>query len=154
MKLNHLFIPYLALLAFLLGGIVTSGGVTWYRTLSLPLWHPSEALITFIWAAIYALAAWSLLIVWNKTGHDKRHRVILGGFIGSLILNLLWSLAFFGAHQFGASVFLALLLGAFVLSLMALIYPRSKKAAILLLPYVAWVLFAAYLTAEVMGLNM
>lgn len=153
MKLNHLAIPYLAVLAFMFGGIVNSGGIAWYHTLVLPSWNPSVDIIAIIWAAIYVLAAWSLLIVWNTILRDKRFVWIMGGFVVSVLLNLVWSVVFFHLHFLGAAVWSALVLGVAVLLLMILIYPRSPKAALLLVPYTVWVFFAAYLNYVVMLLN-
>ncbi len=153
MKLNHLAIPYLAILAFIFGGILNSGGVVWYHTLTLPVWNPPAGIIALIWAVIYVLAAWSLLTVWNKTPHDKRFIWIMGGYALSTLINLAWSIIFFQLHLLGGAVWCALLLGVSVLALMALIYPRSQKASLLLLPYTVWVFFAAYLNYAVMMLN-
>lgn len=153
MKLNHLAIPYLAVLAFMFGGILNSGGIAWYQTLTLPAWNPSAGMIVFIWAVIYVLAAWSLLIVWNAIPRDKRFAWIMGGYVVSVLLNLIWSVVFFHLHLLGAAVGSALILGVAVLALMVLIYPRSPKASLLLLPYTIWVFFAAYLNYTVMLLN-
>ncbi len=153
MKLNHLFIPYLALLAFIFGGIFTSGGLHWYASLTLPPWHLSNALISLIWAVIYLLAAWSLLIVWNAPDRDARVRSIVIGFGLCTLLNLAWSITFFYFHSFPGSVTLALILGVSVAILSFLIYPRSMKAALMLVPYIVWVFFAAYLNYMVWALN-
>lgn len=153
MKLNHLAIPYVATLAFMFGGILNSGGVAWYHTLVLPAWNPSAGVIAFIWAVIYVLAAWSLLILWNKTTHDTRFRWIMGGFALSTLVNLAWSIVFFHLHLFVAAVWCALLLGVLTFGLAMLIYPKSSKAALLLAPYIVWVFFATYLNYAVALLN-
>lgn len=153
MKLNYLAIPYLAVLAFMFSGIVNSGGIAWYRTLSLPAWNPPAGIIALIWAVIYILATWSLLIVWNNIPHDKRFTWIMGGYGLSTVINLAWSVFFFHLHLLGTAVWCAGILGISVIALMVLIYPRSHKAALLLLPYTIWVFFAAYLNYVVMTLN-
>jgi translocator protein len=153
MKLNHLFIPYLALLAFIFGGILISGGLDWYATLVLPPWHVSNRIISLIWAIIYIAAAWSLLIVWNAPVRDAKVRTIVLGFGICTFLNLVWSIVFFYLHSFVGSIIIALMLGISVVALATLTYPRSKKAALLLTPYIAWVFFAAYLNYVVFMLN-
>lgn len=153
MKLNHLAIPYLAALAFMFGGILNSGGVAWYHTLVLPAWNPSAGVIAFIWALIYVFAAWSLLIIWNKTSHDKHFWWIMVGFALSTLVNLAWSIIFFHLHMLVLTVWCALLLGILTLGLAVLIYPKSPKAALLLAPYIIWVFFAAYLNYAVALLN-
>lgn len=153
MKLNHLLIPYIALLAFLFGGMVISTGVPWYETLVLPAWHPTAPVIAFVWALIYLCAAWSFLIIWNTTKHDHELKLIIGTFTVLLLVNLGWAIVFFFLHSFLGSVWFALLLGFSVLVLIALILRRSEKAAFLLAPYALWVFFAAYLNYVVMMLN-
>lgn len=153
MKLNHLLIPYLAILAFMFGGIINSGGIAWYHTLTLPAWNPPAGIIALIWAIIYTFAAWSLLIVWNKTQHDTRFSWSIGGFVATTLVNLVWSLVFFQFHQLMLATWCALLLGLLTLVLIALVYPRSPKAALLLVPYMAWIFFATYLTYVVSTLN-
>lgn len=153
MKVNHLFIPYLALLAFMFGSILISGGLEWYEALTLPPWNPPSGVIALIWAIIYVCAAWSLLIVWNTAAHDARFGWIMGGFGFSTLVNLLWSVLFFHFHLFEQSVWCSLVLGILVLALAMLIYPHSRRAAFLLLPYIAWVFFATYLTNVVGALN-
>lgn len=153
MKLNYLAIPYLATLAFMFGGIINSGGIAWYETLRLPAWNPPSLAIAVIWGVIYLFAAWSLLIVWNRTPRDARFPWLMAGFAVSTAINLAWSVIFFQFHLLSLSVWAALLLGTLVLALAAAIYPHSPKAALLLAPYILWVYFAAYLNYVVAGLN-
>ncbi|MBY0110440.1 tryptophan-rich sensory protein [Patescibacteria group bacterium] len=153
MKINHLLIPYLALLIVIFGSVITGGGVAWYQTLALPVWHPSETLIGAIWIAIYIGAAWSLLVVWNTMPRDARFKWIMGGFTLSTLINLVWSVVFFHLHVLPAAVWCAVVLGISMLGLIALIFPKSKKAALLLLPYTVWVFYAAYLNYTVYLLN-
>lgn len=153
MKLNHLVILYCALLIFLIGGSAASIGIPWYTALTLPLWHPSFGMIAFIWAVIYALSAWSLLIIWNTTKHDRLFLWIMDGFAFVTLLNLVWCVFFFWHHAFIASIGTALLLGGSMLLLMTLVARRSLKATLLLVPYTLWVFFAAYIIYVVMLLN-
>ncbi len=153
LQINHFLIPYLALLAFIFGGVISSNGVLWYETLTQPSWSPSTDAIAFIWAALYGCAAWATLILWNTTHRDAHFRNIVGVFIVTVLINLIWSASFFIFHQLSSSLWWALALGASSLVLISMVYGRSKKAALLLLPYVVWVFFAAYLTHTVALLN-
>ncbi|TAL57523.1 MAG: hypothetical protein EPN84_13625 [Legionella sp.] len=109
--------------------------------------------MAFIWAVIYVLAAWALLIIWNKTPHDTRFRWIMGGFALSTLVNFAWSIIFFHFHLLVPAIGCALLLGVLTLWVAILTYPRSPKAAFLLAPYIVWVFFAAYLNYAVAVLN-
>lgn len=153
LKLNHFFIPYLALLAFFFASVISVSGVVWYESLSAPLWNPRTEVIALIWAVIYACVAWSALIIWNMTHRDAWFHRTVAMFVFVTIINILWGISFFALHQLSSSVWFAFVLGIAVLVLIALCVQRSVKAAFLLLPYAAWIFFAAYLTQAVAFLN-
>jgi|CXWL01.1.fsa_nt_gi tryptophan-rich sensory protein len=153
LKINHFLIPYLVLLVFIFGGVISSNGVVWYESLQLPSWGPSTALTALIWAVVYTGVAWAVLVLWNTTVRDVYFGKIVGVFVVTILVNLIWSASFFFFHQLSSSLWWALLLGACALVLVTMIVLRSKKAALLLLPYTAWVFFAAYLTHTVALLN-
>jgi translocator protein len=144
MKVNHFLIPYLAALVFIFGSIAGSEGVAWYQSLVLPSWAPSEGLIAFIWALIYVCISYAALIIWNQDHRDRRFKAAMVLFALSGAANLLWSVVFFALHDFLASAAAALVLAAFLVSISVLYWKRSKKAALLILPFIVWVLFAAY----------
>lgn len=153
MKLNHLAIPYLAIFVFIFGGILTNEGVAWYYSLSLPVWNPPTALVAVIWAIIYFCAAASLLLIWNTLPRNSRFNWLLGGFVFSTVLNAIWSILFFHFHLILAAVVCAVMLEISVLALICLTYTVSRKAALLLIPYTLWVLFAIGLQYAVLVLN-
>ncbi len=136
------------------GGILNSGGIDWYASLVLPSWSPPNILIALIWAIIYVCATASLLIVWNKTPHDARFRTIVVGYGVVTLINFLWSILFFDLHMLVWSVVCSVVLAVALGVLAKLIEPRSRVAALLLLPYIVWVLFAFRLTASVTALNL
>lgn len=152
-KLNHYLIPYLAALFFMFGGILGSGSLSWYRSLTLPSYHPGEGFVALIWAVIYVCAAWAVMIVWNMPHRDTRFSLTVAGILVSTLLNVLWSVLFFHAHLFLWSTITAVLLGVSVIVLAVLVCPRSKSAALLFVPYIIWVFFAAYLNYATMLLN-
>jgi benzodiazapine receptor len=152
-KLNHLLIPAAVASVALLGSAFTRGGMSWYRTLKLPTWTPPGSTIGLVWTTIFALAAVSLLLVFNG-GHAAqalRSNVLVA--LLNAALNVLWSLLFFSFHRIGAATVEAALLGATVIWLMVLVWPVSRLASLLLAPYAAWVAFATYLAYSVWRLN-
>ncbi len=154
MKLNHLLIPYLALLGFVFGGFISSMGVPWYETLKLPSGHPTLPLIALIWAVIFICAAWSMLYIWNKIPRGKEQHELIMIFLIIVVANLLWSVTFFLFHLIGWSVWIATLisLAAFLLSAL-LLHRHSVEAGLLMLPYAVWVAYAAFLTNQVALMN-
>lgn len=153
MKLNYIIIPLVTFLTALLGSLLTSGGMNWYKTIGKPSWTPDGSLIGTVWTIIFILATISALIVFNKIPHDSRFKWIIAIFILNAVLNVLWSFLFFNQHLLGPAIFEAGLLGLSVLALIISIWPGSHLAASLLIPYAAWVFFATFLTYKVWSLN-
>ncbi|MBI4813155.1 MAG: tryptophan-rich sensory protein, partial [Methanobacterium sp.] len=79
---------------------------TWYVTLAKPSWTPPNDWFGPIWTTIYILIGIALFLVWRQ-GLDRRDvRFTIGIFAVQLVLNVLWSLVFFGLHS---------ILGGFIL---------------------------------------
>jgi tryptophan-rich sensory protein len=140
--------------AGLIGSIFTASAIpVWYASLVKPYFTPPNWLFAPAWLTLYLLMAISAFIVW-RTGLDKRQvSVALGIFVLQLVLNVLWSLAFFGLHSllFGVIVILALWLA--ILLTIVRFFPISRAAGALLLPYIGWVTFAAILNISIWLLN-
>jgi len=153
MKLNYVIIPLITLGVSWLGGRLTSGGMNWYQTIKLPAWTPPGSVIGFAWTTIFILSTISALIVWNRVSHQGRFWWIIIIFLINAGLNLGWSWLFFNQHLIGPAVWEAGLLGLSVVVLIILIWPFSRLAAWLLVPYGGWVIFATYLTYLIWALN-
>ena len=153
MKIGYIVIPFVVVAVALLGSVLTFMGMGWYKTISLPSWTPSGVFISVVWTVIFILSMISALTVWNKLPRDNRFKWIEAVFIINAILNVAWTLLFFKLHLLGVSVWEAGFLGTSVVALMVLIWPKSRLAALLLVPYVLWVSFATYLTYAVWVLN-
>ncbi len=153
MRLNYVIIPLVAFLTALLGSLLTSRAMDWYKSIAKPSWTPPGSIIGAVWTILFILGAISALIVWNGLPHDTHFKWIIAVFIINAILNVGWSWLFFGQHVLGLAIFEAGLLGLSVLALIILIWPGSRLAASLLIPYAAWVCFATFLTYKVWSLN-
>jgi len=153
MKLHYVIIPLITLLTATLGGNVTTKGMEWYKTINLPPWTPPGSLIGIVWSIIFILATVSAIIFWNKSPRNSRFLIIILIFLINAVLNFGWSYLFFGLHKLNLAILESALLGASVFVLIFLIWPVSRLASILLLPYGFWVSFATYLTYAVSSLN-
>ena len=153
MKLNYAVIPLIVLATAVIGGMITSRGMAWYKTIKKPLWTPPGAVIGVVWTFIFILSTLSALIVWNFIPHGTRFWVIIVLFLLNALANIFWTYLFFGTHHMYAAIWEALFLEVTVLCLIELTKAVSAGAAFLLLPYAAWVLFASYLTYRVWALN-
>lgn len=151
--LPYILIPLAVIITSFVGSKITSIGMDWYKTITIPSWTPPGFVIGIIWTVIFILTTISAIIYWNKVPIGNVFYWILGFFIVNLLLNVLWSLLFFGLHYLGLAIIEALVLDLSVIVIMVLLYPFSKLAAFLLLPYAVWTAFASYLTYSVWFLN-
>jgi tryptophan-rich sensory protein len=92
-------------------------------------------------------------LVWQKGLKRKAVRNALAIFIVQLILNTLWSFIFFGQHNPGAAFIEIIILWIAIFATIVSFYKISKPAAYLLVPYILWVSFAAFLNYTLWTIN-
>jgi len=155
LKRNYLLIPLITILVSYTGSIFTSMGINsgWYDLINKPSWTPPGSVIGIVWTIIFILSTISALIVWNKLEKDKRFWRIIYLFVINAGLNVFWSFLFFAQGLMGLAMIEAALLGISVYILIYLIWPESKLAASLLIPYALWVSFATFLNYSIWILN-
>jgi len=156
-KPNYILIPLFTFMVSYCGSLFTSSGMEWYATINKPTWTPPGMVIGMVWTAIFILATISALRVWNKkyTKAERYNHIlwIMVLFMVNGILNIEWSFLFFYTHNIFAAFIEAVLLGLSVLALVFVIWPVSRLASALLIPYLGWVTFASYLTYIVYTMN-
>lgn len=152
LKPNHVVIPLITIATISVGSWITSAGMSWYKTINFPAFTPPGSFIGTVWTVLFILATISALIVWNKARGGRKNAIGFA-FVINALLNVTWSLLFFGLHLIGPAIYESALLGVSVLVLMILIWPVSKMASWLLAPYLAWVSFATFLTYSIWLLN-
>ena len=96
------------------------------------------------------LAAW---LVYDKGVRRSDVRRALFVFAAQLILNVLWSIMFFGAHQILGAFVIIVALWILILGAILRFLKISKAAAYLLVPYLLWVGFATVLNVSFYILN-
>lgn len=153
MKLNYIIIPIIMITISSLGVIFTNMGMNWYDNLIKPPLTLSGQIIGTVWTVIFILATTSALICWNSFPRGYRFKWIFIFFIANAVLNTLWSLLFFTLNFVFLSIFEMILLNATTIVLTILIWPKSRLAASLLIPYVIWVSFATFLAYGIFLLN-
>ena len=141
-----------ALFVALLGALMTDIG-PWYAALEKPPWQPPDYLFGPAWTTIFALTAIAGAMAWtaSETVAKKQNLIILFALNGTL--NVVWSLLFFRLRRPDLALWEVSLLWASIVLLIYACARRNKLAALLLVPYLAWVSFAAVLNAEVVRLN-
>ncbi len=142
----------LSLLAGAIGAAATFSSVnSWYPTLHKPDFNPPNAVFGPVWTALYLMMATAAWRVWRRHGPAARTALTLYGL--QLLLNLAWSLIFFGLHRIALALVEILALLALVAGTAASFWRRDRIAAALMIPYAAWVAFAATLNFAIWRLN-
>ncbi|HEU5041684.1 MAG TPA: TspO/MBR family protein [Gemmatimonadales bacterium] len=140
------------LAAALIGGLGSARSGEFYAQLDKPGWAPPGALFGPVWTALYLMIAVAGVLVLRRE-HDAGVRPAMRLYAGQLALNALWPWLFFVWRLGGVSLAEIVLLWV-VLLLTVLAFARIRRmAALLLLPYLGWVSFAAALTWAVWRRN-
>ena len=136
-----------------LGGLASVNGVdTWYQAAAKPAWTPPDAVFGPVWTVLYtgmAVAAWR---VWDRHGWSGARAALITYGV-QLALNCAWTPVFFGAQQVGAGLAVILSLDAAILATIIAFHRLDKAAAAILVPYLAWCLYATTLNAGILVLN-
>lgn len=156
MKKNNILILIASVvvcqLAGILGSFFTITSInSWYSLLNKPFFNPPNWIFGPVWTTLYLMMGISLyLIIINKS---KNKKLAYYFFTAQLILNSLWSIIFFGLKSpFFAFLEIIILWCAILLTIIKF-YKISKPASYLLMPYLAWVSFAAVLNLAIYFLN-
>ncbi len=138
--------------AGLIGSVFTFKAIpTWYAGLAKPGFSPPNWVFGPAWGTLYLLMAVAAFLVWRSSG-----RLAVGAlavFLVQLLLNLAWSIVFFGMRSPGGGVLVIIALWLAILATLLSFYRISVPAAWLLVPYILWVTFAAVLNIAVWLLN-
>ena len=144
--------PVCTFLAAAIGAAASVQAGAFYGQLVRPSWAPPGWLFGPVWSGLYLLMAISAWLVWRASSH-RGAAPTLGLYVAQLGANALWTWLFFVWNQ-GAWAFAeVLLLWALIALTVAAFRRHSRLAAALLLPYLAWVTFAAALNWATWRMN-
>ena len=135
--------------AALIGGLGVAGTPQEYQNLDQPSWAPPSWLFGPVWTVLYVMIAVSGWLVWRRTGWTAALTV----YAVQLVLNALWTPIFFGFGRYGLALVDIVLMWLLIGATVWLFRPVSRLAAVLLLPYWAWVTFATALNAAIWRMN-
>jgi tryptophan-rich sensory protein len=124
----------------------------WYERLAKPSWRPPNRLFAPVWTILYLMIAVSGWLVWREAGFAGA-ALPLAVYGLQLVLNAAWTPIFFGLHRPDLAFLNIVLVWLSIVATMLLFYPINAVAALLLLPYLAWVAFAAALNFAIWRLN-
>ena len=146
-------VPLLLLLGFTSARLAPSGAQNhWYQALAKPAATPPDWVFPVAWSLLYILMGLALAIVLNARGSRYRAPAIVL-FVVQLILNLAWTPLFFGLHKVWPAV--AVIAVLFVLATVTtVLFGRVRSlAGWMLVPYLAWLVYAGLLSYGVAVLN-
>ena len=145
--------PLVLLLGTLSGRASGSGyGNPWFDALEKPAFMPPGWAFAVAWTTLYVLLGVALAMLLYARGARWRGAAI-GLFLVQLLANYLWSPLFFALHQVGPALALIVVMITLTVVLIALLWQIRRLAALLLLPYLGWLCFAALLNASIDRLN-
>lgn len=126
---------------------------SWYSTLNKPSFNPPNWIFGPVWSTLYFMMGVSLYLVLTSKSKLKERRLGLVFFRVQLILNTLWSMVFFGLESPVFALLIIITLWFSIFMTIRYFYRVRKLAAVLLIPYLAWVTFASILNAAIFLLN-
>lgn len=145
-----LLLPFLVLVV---GGGLVIGWVArpgpWYLEIAKPGFTPPGWLFGPVWTMLYVMIAVAGWRTWRR----ERGGWAMQCWWSQLAFNFLWSPFFFMAHQIGAALAVALMMFAAILGFIVTSWRHDRTAAMLFLPYAAWVGFASFLNWTILTLN-
>lgn len=150
MKIKNLIISIL--IPLLVGGlsaILSSNGMEAYKLLDKPSLSPPGIVFPIVWTILFILMGISSYLVYVKKGNNKA----LTLYVIQLIVNFFWSIIFFALELRLLAFFVIIALIILVALMIKEFYKINKTSAYLQIPYLLWLLFAAYLNYSVYLLN-
>lgn len=153
MKINWKKLIIITIITFIVGSLFswfTMNNMDTFKELEKPINVPGF-LFPIVWSILYLLMSISFYRVLQSDDENKKPQVI--SYIVQLIINSLWSLIFFGFEAYLLAFIWIIILLISVIIMIINFYKIDKKAAYLNIPYVLWIIFAAYLNIGIYLLN-
>ncbi len=148
-----LFIAAGAALATAIAGGAVTRIDDWYRALDKSELNPPDWAFAPAWTLIYALAALSATLGWRDAKTQRDRSVLTVLFFINALLNIAWSAVFFTLRRPDWALAEVATLWISVAALGVFLARFSRPASLLMLPYLAWVSYAAWLNYKVVELN-
>lgn len=153
LKINWKKLIIFIVVTFVIGGFfsffINSRG--FYNSLDKPPLSPPGVLFPIVWSILYVLMGISLYLVSESNSMNKEQSYLI--YIVQLVVNSLWTLLFFGFGLQFLSFLWILLLIVLVVIMIINFYKANELAGLLQIPYLLWLLFAAYLNLAIFIIN-
>lgn len=141
------------LLGALSGWVSNSGyGNGWFDALEKPSFMPPGAAFGIVWPILYACLGVAAAMIHALPASDaKRKALIL--FYAQLVLNFLWSPIFFALHDMRTALIVIIVMIALAAGAAGQFFRLRAPAGYLMIPYLAWLVFATTLNTAILNLN-
>ena len=141
------------LLGGLSGWLSNSGyGNDWFAALQKPFFMPPGWAFGVVWPILYALLGISVALIVDEPPSERRRLALILFFL-QLALNFAWSPIFFAAHDIAMAKWVIFIMAAVAAAAARQFLKIRKSAGLLMIPYLAWLVFAATLNATIEALN-
>lgn len=145
-------VPAVMLLGFMSGQLGGTADSAWFLSLDKPAIFPPPATFGIAWTVLYAMMGCALALVCAAWGSKLRRWAIIA-FLIQLAINLAWSPIFFGREEIALALYVIIALDVAAIITTVLFFKVRKWAGLLMLPYLAWILFATLLNWQFLQLN-
>ena len=140
--------------AGLIGSLFTMSAIDgWYRTINKPSFNPPDFVFGPVWTTLYAMMGIASYLIWRKGIRRPEVRLALILYAGQLVLNAWWSIVFFGFQSPEGALIVIVALWLMIVATIVAFARVLALAAWLLVPYLLWCSFAAYLNYSIWLLN-
>lgn len=145
--------PAILLLGWVSGWVSNSGfGNPWFDALKKPFFMPPGWAFGAAWTILYVLMGIAVAMVLALPPSPRRRLALILFFI-QLAMNLAWSPLFFGLHQISAAKYLIFVMTVVAAAAAGQFYRLKSPAGLILVPYLAWLIFATVLNSTIGTLN-
>ena len=152
-KLAIVTVVAIELLGGLSGWLSNSGyGNAWFDALEKPFFMPPGAAFGIVWPILYALLGVALAMILAEPP-SPRKRTALALFFVQLALNFAWSPIFFAGHDIRLAKYVIFIMAVVAGGAAGQFYRLRRPAGLLMIPYLAWLIFAAILNSTIDTLN-
>lgn len=125
----------------------------WYQDLQKPIIAPPNWVFGPVWTTLYILMGLASYLVFQN-GVNKKNLYALKLYLLQLLLNLLWSIVFFGINSIAGALAVIIILWIIIFLTIKQFRRFNRNASFLLWPYIAWVSFASVLNLLILLLNL
>jgi tryptophan-rich sensory protein len=152
-KIAIVTVVAIEVLGGLSGWLSNSGyGNGWFDTLEKPSFMPPGPVFGVVWPILYALLGIALAMILAEPASERRRTALILFFV-QLALNFAWSPVFFAGHDIVLAKVVIFAMAAIAAAAAGQFFQIRAVAGLLMLPYLAWLVFAAVLTATIERLN-